>query len=286
MKENHDGTTAEIQTLDSIQQPPVITYNLKDRGRQHTGQPRNFNTSAICDSVNGPATQEKVKSRGMLGYFGHKLRLLAGLEPSESVVIGGKYNEIEPAIITTNIEAMPDGTIKHKTEFLDTEPGRKAARLWSNKIGGFSSVINEKTNELIGFDFVLQPNFNGNRGFSLDSVEGLTFDSVMAEAQAEEESDLIDIIEQKNAELKQAEAAMDSLRVENEQLLSMLASGKTDVALDSAAIMPTMVSIEPAERMKKDAQEFRTARLPVFVEQSDGNGGDGSVDMFMNRMGY
>jgi hypothetical protein len=286
MKENHDGTTAEIQTLDSIQQPPVITYNLKDRGRQHTGQPRNFNTSAICDGVNGPATQEKVKSRGMLGYFGHKLRLLAGLEPSESVVIGGKYNEIEPAIITTNIEAMPDGTIKHKTEFLDTEPGRKAARLWSNKIGGFSSVINEKTNELIGFDFVLQPNFNGNRGFSLDSVEGLTFDSVMAEAQAEEESDLIDIIEQKNAELKQAEAAMDSLRVENEQLLSMLASGKTDVALDSAAIMPTMVSIEPAERMKKDAQEFRTARLPVFVEQSDGNGGDGSVDMFMNRMGY
>jgi hypothetical protein len=251
--------------LDSIQQPPVITYNLNDRGRQHTGQPRNFDVRAICDSVNGPATQETVKSRGMLGYFGHKLRVLAGLEPSESVVIGGKYNEIEPAIITTNIEAMPDGTIKHKTEFLDTDSGKKAARLYANKVGGFSSVI-DKNNRLIGFDFVLQPNYNGNRGFSLDSVDGLVFDSVLAEAQEEEETGLIDVIEQKNVEIATIKAAFDNLSAENEDLLSMLASKQATLE-DASSVMPIAVSMDSAERMKRDTDLFRqTAKLPGFVE--------------------
>jgi hypothetical protein len=251
--------------LDSMQQPPVITYNLNDRGRQHTGQSRNFDVRAICDSVNGPATQETVKSRGMLGYFGHKLRLLAGLEPSESVVIGGKYNEIEPAIITTDIKAAPDGTISHKTEFLDTEPGRKAARLYANKVGGFSSVI-DKNNRLIGFDFVLQPNYNGNRGFSLDSVDGLVFDSVLAEAQEEEEAGLIDVIEQKNAEIATIKAAFDNLSAENEDLLSMLASKQATLE-DASSVMPIAVSMDSAERMKRDTDLFRqTAKLPGFVE--------------------
>ena len=50
---------------------PVIRYNLKDRGRQHTGQRRNFNVKAICDAINGPACQEAVGLRTMVGYYGH-----------------------------------------------------------------------------------------------------------------------------------------------------------------------------------------------------------------------
>jgi hypothetical protein len=272
--------------LDSIQQPPVITYNLNDRGRQHTGQPRNFNVQAICDSVNGPATQETVKSRGMLGYFGHKLRVLAGLEPSESVVIGGKYNEIEPAIITTDIKAAPDGTISHKTEFLDTEPGRKAARLYANKVGGFSSVI-DKNNRLIGFDFVLQPNYNSNRGFSLDSIDGLVFDSVLAEAQEEEETGLIDVIEQKNAEIAAIQAAFDNLSAENDDLLSMLASKQATLE-DASSAMPISVSMDSAERMKRDTDLFRqTAKLPGFVEPvtEKDKREERSYTNLLNRMG-
>jgi hypothetical protein len=285
MKMKTDNSTPAV--LDSMQQPPVITYNLKDRGRQHTGQPRNFDVQAICDSVNSPATQETVKSRGMLGYFGHKIRLLAGLEPAESMVIGGKYNEIEPAIITTDIKAMPDGTISHKTEFLDTEPGRKAARLYANKVGGFSSVI-DKANRLIGFDFVLQPNYNGNRGFSLDSADGLVFDSVLAEAQEEEETGLIDVVEQKNAEISAIQASFDSLLAENEDLLSMLAS-KNATLEDASSVMPIAVSLDSAERIKRDTDLFRqTAKLPGFIEPAaeKDKQHDQTYNKFLNRIGF
>ena len=84
----------------AIVQPPTIRYNLKDRGRQFRGQERNFNIKALCDSIMSGPTQERVKTRAMLGYFGHKPRILAGMEPMESLVINGKYNEIEPAIVS------------------------------------------------------------------------------------------------------------------------------------------------------------------------------------------
>ena len=42
---------------------PTIRYNLKERGRKHMGQERNFNVRAICDAINGPACQERVSTR-------------------------------------------------------------------------------------------------------------------------------------------------------------------------------------------------------------------------------
>jgi hypothetical protein len=252
-----------------MQQPPLITYNLRDRGRKWRGQERNFNIAAICDAINGPATQERIHTRAMLGYFGHKMRVLAGLEPQESVVIGGKYNEVEPAIITTYLEAFPDGTIKHQTEFLDTEPGRKAARLYEQRIGGFSSAIDEKRPEFYGFDFVLDPNFSTNRSYSLDSVAGLTFDSVLAEAIDEEESGWLSIIGQKDAVIQQLQAALDSATEENEQYASMLASGRygPEATLDSATAGHLIVPVESVQQIQRDIHAFRTAAaLPRFVE--------------------
>jgi hypothetical protein len=254
---------------DSLPKLPLITYNLKDRGRKFTGQERNFNIRAIMDSINGPSTQEKIKTRGMLGYFGHKMRVLAGLEPQESVVIGGKYNEIEPAIVTTYLEAFPDGTIKHQTEFLDTESGRKAARLYASKIGGFSSAIDEKRPEFYGFDYVLQPNYHHNRPYSLDSVAGLTFDSVLAEAIGEEEAGWLSIIGQKDAVIQQLQAALDSAVEENEQYASMLASGRygPEATLDSADSGHLIVPVASAQQLQRDVNAFRTAAaLPRFVD--------------------
>jgi hypothetical protein len=252
-----------------MQQPPLITYNLKERGRKYRGQERNFNIKAICDSINGPATQERVKTRAMLGYFGHKMRLLAGLEPQESVVIGGKYNEIEPAIVTTYLEAFPDGTIKHQTEFLDTVPGRKAARMYASRVGGFSSAIDEKRPEFYGFDWVFDPNYHHNRPYSLDSVSGLTFDSVLAEAIDEEEAGWLSIICQRDALIQQLQAALDSATEENEQYASMLASGRygPEATLDSAASDHLVVPVASAQQMQRDIHAFRTAAaLPRFVE--------------------
>jgi hypothetical protein len=252
-----------------IIQPPMITYNLKDRERKFRGQDRNFNIQALCDSINGPATQERVRTRAMVGYFGHKPRiLLDSLEPAESVVIKGVYNEIEPAIVTTYLEAFPDGTIKHQTEFLDSVPGRRASCMHSNRIGGFSSAIDNRSNELFGFDYVLDPNFSSNRGYSLDSAS-LTLDEVQVAIRDELEEFWLSLLEAKDRQIQTISMSLDSLSVENEQLLSILSSKQADMALDSTAIKPLTVSLDSANRMKNDRDLFRrTANLPTFVEPS------------------
>ena len=115
---------------------PVIRYNLKDRGRKHVGQPRNFNIKAICDAINGPACQERVATRGLVGYYGHMPRIRFGMSPVEGVLDNGKYVPIEPAFVTTYLKADYDGNVEHRAEFLDTAAGRLAAKLFDSKMGG------------------------------------------------------------------------------------------------------------------------------------------------------
>lgn len=244
---------------------PLIKYNLKERGRQYRGQPRNFDIKAICDSVNSPACQERVNTRAMLGYFGHKTRILAGLDPTESVVINGKYNEVEPAIITTHLSASLDGTIEHQTEFLDNASGRRAAAMFQNRVGGFSSVIDEKRPEFFGFDYVLDPNYSDNRGFSLDSA-GITFDSVLAEAKSEEEEFLQRLIDVKNAEIEQLKAALDSACVENEQLSGLLLNAGMTLDDVKEPVLPVSIAIDSTKQLQDDITAFhKEANLPGFV---------------------
>jgi hypothetical protein len=75
---------------------------------------------------------------------------------------------------------MPDGTVQHQQEFLDSGPGRVAARLYRSNNWGFSSVffapdVNGKRTpqQYFGMDFVRSPNYDTNRGYAamLDSVD-------------------------------------------------------------------------------------------------------------------
>ncbi len=219
----------------------------------------------------------------MVGYFGHKMRLLAGLEPVESVVLNGKYNEVEPAIVTTYLEAFPDGTIKHQTEFLDTASGQRAARMYASRVGGFSSAIDEKRPEFFGFDWVVDPNYSTNRPYSLDSASNLTFDSVLAEAHQEEEDAWLRIIAEKDALIADLRASLDSVSAENEELISIAASvrEKSVVLLDSAS-SHLIVSNEPANRILKDADFFKkSAVFPGFIEQIKPGDSDNSDIMSM-----
>ncbi|MGZ8220039.1 MAG: hypothetical protein ACXWT0_00175 [Methylobacter sp.] len=251
----------------TLPKPPLIIYNLKERGRQHRGQERNFDIKAICDAINSPACQERVSTRAMLGYFGHKIRILCGLEPVESGVVSGKYNEFEPAIVTTHLKAYPDGTIEHQTEFLDSVPGRKAARMYSNRIGGFSSAIDERQPQFFGFDYVLDPNYSGNRGFALDSVN-LTLDEVLDSVKSEDDEFMQRLIDVKNAEIAQLQAALDSASIENEELMGMML--KKDMTLDDASLTPLMplsVNLYGMDRIKSDIAAFnKETKLTGYVE--------------------
>lgn len=257
-------------------QTPIIRYNLKDRGRQHTGQRRNFNIKAICDAINSPACQETVAVRGMIGFYGHLPRVRYGMTPVEGGIEGGKYAPVEPAIVTTYLKADYDGNVEHRTEFLDTAAGRLAAKLWEEKVGGFSSAIDQARPEFFGFDYVASPNYVNNsfRGVVLDDVSGanphgLTYDDIYAAEQDEQAQAMVALLDSARMERDRASEVIEHLRAENEQLISLLASKGQDVgaALDSAAIMPIAVSVSALERMQLDSAAFMGAgQLPQFAQ--------------------
>jgi hypothetical protein len=202
-------------------------------------------------------TQERIRTRGMLGYFGHSPRIIGGMNPVESLVINGTYNEIEPAVITVSLSCDEDGNIEHKTEFLDTESGNKAARLFSNKVGGFSSVINENASEFIGLDFVLDPNYSTNRGFSLDS-SGLLLDDASDDNESDcyanlskalfdsvnECGDLSKVIANLNAENSLALDSLSRLKDDNEKLLSLLSAARPSLDSITGKLQVQGMSIE------------------------------------------
>ncbi len=250
-------------------QTKVITYNLKERGRQFRGKERHFNIRAICDAINGPACQERVKNRDMLGYYGHWPRIKFGMNPAEGGMDGGRPSLVEPALVTTLLRAHPDGTIEHQAEFLNNDPGQVAAKLYTSRAGGFSSAIDQHRPEFFGFDYVLEPNYSTNRGYTLDDVNGMTLDDIEAAIYDEQMRGVMRLLDSANTAREQASEVIERLRAENEQLLSMVAASGKDplAALDSVAIAPIAVSADPVERMKRDAAAFHGAEaLPEFVE--------------------
>lgn len=248
---------------------PTIRYNLKERGRKHMGQERNFNVRAICDAINGPACQERVSTRGMAGYYGHLPRIRHGMNPMEGVIDSGKYVPVEPAFVTTYLKADYDGNVEHRAEFLDTAAGKLAQKLFESKMGGFSTAIDTAKPEFFGLDYVIEPNFvnNSYRGVVLDSAS-MTYDDVMQAEVDEQTHGMIALLDSINAERSSSQAVIDHLQEENEQLLSMLAKTGTPVSqvLDCVSVLPIAVSTDAADRLVRDAAVFRAAELPVFVQ--------------------
>lgn len=254
---------------------PIISFNLRDRGRQHTGQPRSFDIKAICDSINGAACQERVASRGMVGYYGHMPRIRYGMRPAEGAEVGGRYTPVQPALITTYLRADADGNIEHQAEFLDTVDGDAAARLYNTKVGGFSSAIDPRRPEFFGMDYVHEPNYlqNSFRGVVLDDVLGggdlgeLTYDDIYTAERDERSRGMVLLLDSFNAEREQTAATIERLVAENEQLISMLAAkGGNQATLDSAAVAGLAVSTERADRMRRDTEFFRSCALPAVAD--------------------
>lgn len=257
----------------------LIRYNLRDRGRTLTGQARNFDIRAICDAVNSPECQERVAARDMVGYLGHWPRVRFGLDATEGGIAEGKAHAVEPAIVTTHLRASYDGTVEHRTEFLDTPPGQIAERMFENRVGGFSSAIDEARPRFVAFDYVANPNYTNNsfRGVVLDdALSGpsgpLTYDQVLAAERDEQAQTYIMLLDSLRLAREQAAWAIDRLQAENEQLLSALSARGIDksAVLDAVPRLPVAVPVDPADRMARDVAAFRAvAHLPVVVPPRD-----------------
>lgn len=269
---------------------PLITYNLTDRERSYTGNERNFNLKQIAKVINSPETQERVRLRDMLGYYGHWARTRFGMYPNE----GDAVQQIEPAIVTTFLEADNDGTIRHKAEFLGTKAGRIAEQLFKSRTGGFSSAIDENKPTFFGFDYVLSPNFSSNRGYelALDSagkheLKAVTLDDMIIAESNEQIDDLLSTITNLNAANSLALDSLNRLTEENEELLSMLARNNTnsksnEAVFDGIGQAAFSTSKYPANRILDDINHFKTAHLPKFAEPKAEV--DNATSRFFNRL--
>lgn len=230
-----------------LKRTKMITYNVHDRGRKSRGQDRHFDTVALAALINGPAVQEKVKLGDMLGYFGHWPRVKFGMATQEGGVLDGKAISLPVAIRTTHLSADNDGNITHQAEFLDTHEGRLAASLYDSSTGGFSSAIDAVprtspsiASEFWGYDFVLEPNYTGNRGHRA------VLDGVAADAGAEEREEMFALMDAVAAESNIALTMFDAVQAQlalaletlervsrdNDLLIGRLASGKTGLLDD------------------------------------------------------
>lgn len=281
----------------------VIRFNVKDRGRRFRGQDRNFDTVAMAKLINSGEVQEKVKHGDMLGYYGHWARVKFGLDVGEGGLVKGKQIQIEPAIRTISLKAYDDGTIEHETEFLDTAPGRLAARLYNSKAGGFSSAINaprrgsmQVPQSFHGFDYVLEPNFTGNRGYALDSAgnrietEGLSEDelailddvgqynslveatnAVLDQVQAEfdRQAEVVILQQQENVELQseiaRLQVALDSVKAEAAKAKAELAAIAVPEVVPETPAPSREEVLDAAKAMTLDAAESRFARADEFA---------------------
>lgn len=261
----------------------LITYNVKDRGRKARGQDRNFDTAALAALINGPEIQEKVRHGDMVGYFGHWPRVKLGMEPQEGGIVDGKVVAVSPALRTIELSADPDGTIRHRAEFLDTNEGLIAARLYQSKTGGFSSAITPLpgTTPIMaagfhGFDYVLEPNYTTNRGHKvvLDGAEQelsereallALLDSAVGESvlAAITINNLFDSL---YAQHLRALETLERLSNENDLLVGRLASGQTGAVLDGVPVKAAMVGQVP------DYERFRSMELAPLqrLKQPDG----------------
>lgn len=238
---------------------PIITYNLKERGRRYRGKDRHFNIKAICDAVNSPECQERINNRDMLGFFGHWPRIRFGIDPREGGIVGGAVRAVEPAIVTTMLKAHEDGRIEHQTEFLDTDAGQIAQRMFTSRVGGFSSAIDPDAPAFWGFDYVNEPNYTDNRGYVLDSASGMTYDDVLMAEQSEQQRAILMLLDSANSSRDMAIEALERAQAENEELMSILVSkGHKESMLDSVSLMPATVSISGAEQMANRVDAFRS----------------------------
>jgi hypothetical protein len=251
-----------------------ITFNVNELQRQHTGQRRCYDNVGLARLINSPEIQERVSKGDLIGYYGHWPRKKFGMQPQEGGMDGSKPITLKPAIRTTFLEADNKGNLTHQTEFLDTQEGKDAYDLFQNKVGGFSAAmttapkgVTEIPVRFYGFDYVLEPNFSGNRGYTMafDSVPNdplilERFDSINDEGDTGELIHVFDSVE-------------DEVLYQNQVMgdLYRRLQGDYRHVLDSAGAMSgEKAHLEQTiqEMLDKQAKQGkRSSRSPIFIDE-------------------
>lgn len=260
-----------------------IAFNVRDRGRQHGGAGRNFDTVALAAVVNSAEVQERVRKRDLWGYYGLWPRQVFGTNPGEGglVVYGpmaGRTIPLEPALVTTALSADRDGTITHEAEFLDNPNGRLAFRAKCSDVGAFVPciLVHNRGGRSVpyafgGFDYIAEPNAGPNRMHMLDGA-GYVLDAVV---QGQATMGAMDrAYGALQADYDRVAGAFTRSTAERAELVAMLA---TRSAAEQAAAKRRLARLDSTSfslgrrvdrldsaHLAKMAAEFKTLDLPAF----------------------
>jgi hypothetical protein len=250
-----------------------ITFNVNDLQRQHTGQKRRYDNVGLARLINSPTTQERIAKGDLLGFYGHWPRKKFGMQPKEGGMDGGKPITLKPAIRTTFLEADNNGNLTHQTEFLDTQEGKDAYDLYQNKVKNFNTTmttipknVTEIPVSFYGFDYVLEPNFSGNRGYTLQ------FDSVPNDPILLERFDSIEDDSEVGELIHVFDSVEDELLYQHHVMADLYRKLKGDYChvLDSVgALSSQKQQLEQMidELMAKQSQPTRGSRSPIFIDE-------------------
>lgn len=243
-----------------------ITFNVNDLQRQHTGQKRYYDNVGLSRLINSPQIQERVKKGDLTGFYGHWIRKKFGMQPKEGAIDPetGKAIYFKPAIRTTYLSADDKGNVTHQTEFLDTQEGQIAYDLYQSKAGGFSAAlttaprgVTEIPTRFYGFDYVLEPNFSGNRGYTLQ------FDSVPHDPVLMERFDSIEDTGEQLELIHCFDSIEDELLYQN-QVMGNLYRG---LQRDYINVLDTVSSMNGQLSRLGQKQHVVSSRSPIFIDE-------------------
>jgi septum formation inhibitor MinC len=174
----------EVKKLANGDVEVTISFDITKHGHK-LGLPRNYNVSKVQKLIRSKEVQSHIESGYALGLYGH------GNRDTKNPLVAKEKNpmgeDIEPICKTTQL-SIRGNIITHTQRIVANEWGKKVMKLLDSGFGGFSFVWDIKNEKFGGADYVLSPNFNGNRVLvesicadgtcKLDSV----MDSIVTEA--------------------------------------------------------------------------------------------------------
>ncbi|MCV6588705.1 MAG: DUF3450 domain-containing protein [Marinobacterium sp.] len=266
------------------------SFDLTDPGKSY-GNHRNYDLAKTTAVINAPATQELIRNREAVGYFGHNRRTLGKLQPGESDLVATRTGPIivenVPACITTGLTI--DGTkVSYEVEVLDTEPGKVIQSMIDSKVGGFSWAMPgqdgrrigiSRPDSYLGMDYVVSPGFNSSRPYALitESAEGDTplYEGQEHEALILESATRLGVPEERaraylnsiNSPVVEAvalSAENESLITENAELTESLSSQSAELA----DLKQQLSASEEASKVRLEKTQAWVADFPFHVPEA------------------
>lgn len=145
-----------------------ISFDITEHGHSY-GMPRNYPLDKIQKLIRSQEVKKAIENGYALCMYGHMARhKKQGYLANEANAETGTIQEPIGKVTQMSIK---DRIISYKMTLVETSENKvkSVVKFIENSIGGFSAVWDVKRGVFYGFDFVLSPNFNGNR-VVMDSI--------------------------------------------------------------------------------------------------------------------